>query len=86
MSGQLLSPEMTAAMITNHSGEAQCYGYGIWLKKKDSGYQPYFQGCDPGVSFISSYDAKKRLIIVLVSNYGDNVWELLKRITNDFTG
>ncbi len=83
MSGQLLSPEMTAAMITNHSGEAQCYGYGIWLKKQ---YQPYFQGCDPGVSFISSYDAKKRLIIVLVSNYGDNVWELLKRITNDFTG
>ncbi|WP_312431717.1 serine hydrolase domain-containing protein [Lacrimispora sp.] len=85
MSGQLLSPEMTAAMMENHSKDAQCYGYGIWLKKQDNGYSPYFQGCDPGVSFISSYDADKRLMIVLVSNYGDNVWELFKKITNNFT-
>lgn len=87
MSGQLLSPEMTAAMMTNHSGEAQCYGYGIWLEKQDNGYgyRPYFQGCDPGVSFISSYDADKKTMIVLVSNYGDNVWEPLKKITNHLT-
>ncbi|WP_313186925.1 serine hydrolase domain-containing protein [Lacrimispora sp.] len=85
MSGQLLSPEMTAAMMTNHSGDAQCYGYGIWLKKQDNGYRPYFQGCDPGVSFISSYDADEKMMIVLVSNYGDNVWELLKKITNNLT-
>ncbi|WP_186802561.1 serine hydrolase domain-containing protein [Lacrimispora celerecrescens] len=85
ISGQLLSPEMAAAMMANHSGDAQCYGYGIWLKKLDKGYSPYFQGCDPGVSFISSYDADKRLMIVLVSNYGDNVWELLKKIFNNFT-
>lgn len=24
---------MTANMMTNHSGESQCYGYGIWLEK-----------------------------------------------------
>ncbi len=29
------------------------YGYGLWLDKKEDGnYMPYFQGCDPGVSFI----------------------------------
>lgn len=85
MSGQLLSPEMTAAMMTNHSGDAQCYGYGIWLKKQVNGYKPYFQGYDPGVSFISSYDADKKMMFVLVSNYGDNVWKFLKKITNHLT-
>ena len=33
----------------------------------------YFQGCDPGVSFISEYNPNNNIISVLVSNYGDNV-------------
>jgi hypothetical protein len=40
---------------------------------------PYFQGCDPGVSFISSYDPDKKLLVVLISNYGDNVWRIKKK-------
>lgn len=79
--GNLLSKEMTEAMLANHSGESQCYGYGIWLKKQEKGFMPYFQGSDPGVSFISCYDLPKELLIVLVSNYGDNVWQLLNEIT-----
>ena len=33
ISNKLLLVEMTANMMTNHSGESQCYGYGIWLEK-----------------------------------------------------
>lgn len=79
-SHKLLSPEMTTNMMMNHSKDAQCYGYGIWLEKQNGIYMPYFQGCDPGVSFISCYDKKEGRVIVLVSNYGDNVWALLKKI------
>lgn len=81
LSGKLLSTEMVTNMISNHSGESQCYGYGIWLKKNQEGFIPYFQGSDPGVSFISCYDIEKELLVVLVSNYGDNVWKLLAEIT-----
>lgn len=80
MSHQLLSPEMTANMMVNHSGDARCYGYGLWLEKSDDIDTPYFQGCDPGVSFISCYNKEHDEIIVLVSNYGDDVWELVKKI------
>lgn len=80
----LLSTEMTRNMLSNHSGELQCYGYGIWLKEDNKYLIPYFQGCDPGVSFISGYDIRKRLLIVLVSNYGDDVWQLFRDINKHF--
>ena len=35
----------------------------------------YFQGCNSGVSFISEYNSNNGIMSVLVSNYGDNVWE-----------
>ena len=70
--------------MENHSGEEECYGYGIWLRKNGEYLFPYFQGCDPGVSFISCYDIQKELLIVLASNYGDNVWELLDDIIDNF--
>lgn len=84
ISGKLLSKEMTLTMITNHSGESQCYGYGIWLRESGEKLLPYFQGCDPGVSFISCYDLSKKLSIVLVSNYGDDVWRLMNDLLNHF--
>ncbi|MDK2967745.1 serine hydrolase domain-containing protein [Lacrimispora sp.] len=80
LSYKLLSPVMTENMLSRHSGESQCYGYGIWLKKAGNNYNPYFQGCDPGVSFISSFDREKQILVTLVSNYGDNVWKLKKEI------
>lgn len=80
LSGNLISKNMVEKMTSNHSGEAECYGYGIWLKKNGEYFIPYFQGSDPGVSFISCYDIQKELMIVLVSNYGDNVWKLFSDI------
>ncbi len=86
--GKLLSEEMTETMLSKHSGEGDdpeegYYGYGVWIidgnGKKDI---PYFQGCDPGVSFISEYDPNKDRITVFVSNYGDNVWKIGRDIRN----
>lgn len=82
LSYKLLSETMTKNMISNHSGKDGCYGYGIWLRKAKDNFLPYFQGCDPGVSFITSYDISKQLMVVLVSNYGDNVWKLLMDIND----
>ena len=75
---------MVENMLKNHSGEANCYGYGIWLKNCEGKLIPYFQGSDPGVSFISCYDISKKLLIVLVSNYGDNVWKQKDNIMEYF--
>ena len=80
LSYKLLSPAMTENMLSNHSGENQCYGYGIWLKKAGNSLNPYFQGCDPGVSFISSLDREKQILVTLVSNYGDSVWKLKREL------
>lgn len=84
MSYKLISPSMTENMILNHSGKEECYGYGIWLKKAKDGFIPYIQGRDPGVSFISSYDIQKQLLVVLVSNFGDDVWTLLRDINENY--
>lgn len=85
LSGKLLSPETVSKMLSRQSGdgldpEEGYYGYGVWLIDKGDFVIPYFQGCDPGVSFLSEYHPRKNIITVLVSNYGDNVWEEMRRI------
>lgn len=52
------------------------YGYGFWILR--DGY-PYFQGGDPGVSFISSC-RENGVTITIVSNFEDDVWDLHKRL------
>lgn len=84
---KLLSKEMTDNMLslqsTNFKNEN--YGYGIWLNRSEAGYMPYFQGCDPGVSFLSSYDREKDILMTLISNFGNNVWKLMRELkTQDF--
>ena len=61
--------------------EKNYYGYGIWLKKIDESiFHPFFQGSDPGVSFISRYNPESRLRVHIVSNKGENVWGLASKI------
>ncbi len=89
LSDKLLTRKTTLEMLRCHSGnrEAGYYGYGIWLEPAgDNGYNPYFQGCDPGVSFISLYNQSENVTITLVSNYGDNVWRLLRNIRECISG
>ena len=88
--GALLSPETVRSMLRRHSGdggdtEESGYGYGVWVRNDPGGTDiPYFQGCDPGVSFLSEYHPDKDILSVLVSNYGDDVWEEMRKIRNEF--
>jgi len=76
----LISKEMLEEMLTPQVKE-ECYGYGIWLDKKEEGtFDYHFEGCDPGISFYSSYDKQQDLLITLVSNFGCNVWKIFSDI------
>jgi CubicO group peptidase (beta-lactamase class C family) len=59
------------SLMTSPQVNSRAYGYGFWLAKDGS---PYFQGSDPGVSFISSFDEDRQLIVTVVSNLGQDVW------------
>lgn len=90
ISGKLLSKEMVEQMLAKQSGDGSdkeegYYGYGVWIIENENGMDiPYFQGCDPGVSFISEYNPNNNMISVLVSNYCDNVWREMKIIRENF--
>ena len=86
LSGNLVSNDLLKEMLSlqiNDDDDNNYYGYGIWLEKtKEGTLEPWFQGCDPGVSFLSSYDRNKNINITIVSNIGNNVWEM-KQIINE---
>lgn len=87
---KLISKELLSKMFTKQSGdgadaEEGYYGYGVWIIDHPCGEDfVYFQGCDPGVSFFSEYNPNNGMISVLVSNYGDNVWEEMRKIRKNF--
>ncbi len=80
--GDLLSHDMLEKMLAPQNGDpADPYGYGVWLRKSgEDTYIPYIQGCDPGVSFVSTYDRVSRSSVTIVSNYGCNVWAIRRKI------
>lgn len=87
MQYRLLSEKMTEEMlrIQAESPGEDNYGYGIWLdKRSEENILPYFTGCDPGVSFISTYNRKKALSITITSNFGNDVWKILDEISEEF--
>lgn len=85
LSNRLLSADMTQKMLSIHStGDEDNYGYGIWLNKNcETNGMPYFTGSDPGVSFISTHKLDEEISITIVSNFGNDVWELLDKIQNE---
>ena len=90
LNGKLISKELLSKMFSKQSGDGSdpeegYYGYGVWIIDNPGGKDfVYFQGCDPGVSFFSEYNPNNGIISVLVSNYGDNVWEEMRRIRKEF--
>ena len=82
LSGALISNDMLEEMLFLQASDGEAYyGYGIWLVRTAFGkFTPYFQGCDPGVSFISSYDTEKDFCITVVSNFECNVWQVRRNI------
>jgi CubicO group peptidase (beta-lactamase class C family) len=79
---KLLSEKYLNQMLSLQSGhEDEYYGYGMWLEKiNDQVFEPWFQGSDPGVSFISSYNRSKNINITIMSNIGNNVWKIYKEV------
>lgn len=90
LNGNLISKALVSDMLNKQSGdgidaEEGYYGYGVWIIDNPNGEDyAYFQGCDPGVSFISEYNPNNGVISVLVSNYGDNVWKEMRKIRKTF--
>lgn len=85
LSGKILSQKILCKMLSPQVDE-QCYGYGIWLKKvEENKFIPYLQGCDPGVSFFTSFDREKNICIILISNFESNVWELHRNIIHELS-
>lgn len=90
LEGRLISKELVSNMLSKQSGDGNdpeegYYGYGVWIIDNPNGRDfSYFQGCDPGVSFISEYNPNNGMISVLVSNYGDNVWKEMRKIRQVF--
>lgn len=83
VNGKLISKEMVSQMFQKQSGDGEgtYYGYGVWIADNSEGANiVHFEGCDPGVSFISEYNPNNNTISVLVSNYGDNVWCEMRKI------
>ncbi|MBY0755354.1 beta-lactamase family protein [Clostridium sardiniense] len=89
LSNKLLSPDMTEKMLSVQSSceHDDNYGYGIWLNKNSKNNSlPYFTGCDPGVSFISTYKLDENILITIVSNFGDDVWKIMSDIQSQLFG
>ena len=86
LEGNLISKAFVSDMLSKQSGDGDdveegYYGYGVWVIDNPGGKDfVYFQGCDPGVSFISEYNPNNGIISVLVSNYGDNVWREMRKV------
>jgi CubicO group peptidase (beta-lactamase class C family) len=80
LSYKLLSKDLTQEMLSIQSGnhEESFYGYGVWIRPDNN--IPYIQGSDPGVSFICECNPITNTISVLVSNFGDNVWDEMRKI------
>lgn len=77
LNDQLISADMRKEMFSYQSGnENEKYGYGVWLKKDANA--PFFQGCDPGIAFISRYHSETNSIVTILSNNEHNVWTMAR--------
>ena len=84
---KILSKNLLEKMLSlQSSSDDDYYGYGIWLEEtKEGKLEPLFEGSDPGVSFLSSYDRDQKINITIISNTGNNVWEIKEKITEIMT-
>jgi CubicO group peptidase (beta-lactamase class C family) len=82
LGGNYISSKLLHEMLSLQSSSGNdYYGYGIWLERREEGtMEPWFTGSDPGVSFISSYNRNKNTNITIISNTGNNVWEIKEEI------
>jgi len=73
---EMLKKQVQVSANDNTAG----YGYGVWTRMFKELHTINFQGSDPGVSFYSEYCMEEESIITVVSNYGDDVWKLMREL------
>lgn len=84
IAGNIISKKSINQMFDiQATNDNEYYGLGVWLTKYQTRLIPFFQGCDPGVSFISSYDPVTNSTITIISNTCDNVWEIEEKINQE---
>jgi CubicO group peptidase (beta-lactamase class C family) len=82
--GKIVSTETINKMFEiQASNDSRNYGLGVWLARYQNRLIPFFQGCDPGVSFVSSYDSATNSMITIMSNVCDDVWDIEAKINKE---
>lgn len=91
--GKLIGSHLDEMLSCQASDEeaGDYYGYGIWLlplktegeAERTEAFSPFFQGSDPGVSFISIREPDGT-ILTIASNCEDNVWSLVSELRKRF--
>ncbi|MCL2377979.1 MAG: beta-lactamase family protein [Defluviitaleaceae bacterium] len=73
LAGDIVSMEtvksMTSVQATDEDDDG--YGFGFWL----DGDVPFFQGMDPGISFMTRHQ-HDGILTILMSNFCNDVWEI----------
>ncbi|WP_379162082.1 serine hydrolase domain-containing protein [Paenibacillus sp. sgz5001063] len=80
---KLLSPELTALLLTPHIHEDQeeFYGYGVWITKRgDKIYKYHVMGYDPGVSFHSAHYPANGITASALSNHSQGAYRMMRAI------
>lgn len=83
---KLLSKEITDEMLKPHVNvheDVYYYGLGVWIvKNKDSIYEYYITGSDPGVTFDSSVFVKEKLEVTVLGNKAFDISDIIKEVQN----
>ena len=56
------------------------YGHGLWVREQPGRRAVYVTGCDAGVSFKSTVDRDRDLLITVISNTTDGAWPMVQAI------
>ena len=77
LAGDIVSLETVKAMTSEQAvdEDGDGYGFGFWLDDD----VPFFQGCDPGVSFMTRHQANG-ILTILMSNFCNDVWKINNEI------
>ena len=84
MHGDMIGTDLKneAIKIQAHIKGNSYYGFGFYINCDDKGNAIKYAliGCDPGVSFLSSYTIKNDTITTIISNTTDGAWDIEKQI------
>lgn len=81
--GKLIGPELLAEMTKPQTPEC-CYGYGLWMEKLNGRFIPHFEGCEPGIACLSTYDVERDILITLITNKDNHIWSLNRTLLRCF--